>query len=426
MLQTQHISFKDWNPIGKPNWKKPHSSGDDTSKSLGDVNLKGKNSPKNKDSFGQAATLELSEAGIEKALSANKISTYKITSRTLKVGCKGDDVRALQINLKKLGYNVGTSDGIYGSSTRNAVILFQRAYGLSGDGIAEKNTLDAIDYTVRQKNNNILSKGQVGSEVANLQKKLITLGYFSGKSDGVFGKDTESAVVTFQKRYGLTANGLVGNDTRYKIEKAIASNQSSKTNHSGTVRNVPIDNNYKNKNVDMNNAKYVYDELIKAGFSKESAAAVMGNLDVEHSFSTSWKGDQGSVGIAQWRGSRKTDLEAYAKRQNGDVTDIKIQTSFLINVDMEKRLGKEGLKNFKKMTDYIDATDYFCDKFESPSSYKSREEWLKGKYGPDYAKHGGTYKIEWERYEWSEQLQKYELDLKKRRSASHYWYNNKR
>ena len=174
----------------------------------------------------------------------------------------------------------------------------------------------------------------------------------------------------------------------------------------------------------MDNATYVYSELIKAGFSKQSAAAVMGNLDVEHAFSTSWEGDQGSVGIAQWRGSRKADLEAYAKQQNGDVTDIKIQTSFMINVDMEKRLGKEGLQKLKNMTDYIDATDYFCDKFESPSSYKIREEWLNGKYGPNYAQHGGTYQIKWERYEWSDQLQKYELDLKKRRSAAKYWYDN--
>lgn len=352
------------------------------------------------------------------------------TTRTLKVGCSGADVTALQNKLNYLGYNCGNPDGKFGNGTKNVVISFQKTYGLTSDGIVGNNTLNAINTTVNRKNKNILSKGQVSDDVKKLQEDLISLGYLSGKADRAFGTKTESAVKAFQNKYGLTPDGLVGDNTRNKIKEIISNNNhdtqvpNPKPTESGTIRNVPIDNNYINKNVNVDNAKYVYNELIKAGFSKQSAAAVMGNLDVEHSFSTSWEGDQGSVGIAQWRDSRKKDLEAYAKQQNGDVTDIKIQTSFMINVDMEKRLGKEGLKNLKNMTDYIDAADYFCDKFESPSSYKSREEWLNGKYGPNYAEHGGTYQIKWERYEWSEQLQKYELDLKRRRSASRYWYNN--
>ena len=59
---------------------------------------------------------------------------------------------------------------------------------------------------------------------------------------------------------------------------------------------------------------------------------------------------------------------------------------------------------------------------ESPSSYENEDAWLNGKYGPNYAQHGGTYMIKWERYEWSEQLQLYELDLKGRRTAAKHWY----
>ncbi|MEZ3517065.1 MAG: peptidoglycan-binding protein [Lachnospiraceae bacterium] len=398
---------------------------------LNEAGLNRKNSTENKDPFGEAATLELTHDYVkEKAASADMVSASRAATRTLKVGSRGDDVKTLQANLNLLGYNAGTPDGIFGNGTKNAVISFQKTYGLSADGIAGTNTLDAISTTVNRKNKNILSKGQVSNDVKDLQNNLITLGYLSGTADGAFGKNTENAVIAFQKKYGLTPDGLVGNTTRNKIKEIVSNNNpgtqepNPKPTDNGTIRNVPIDTNYKNKNVNIDNATYVYNELIKAGFTKQSAAAVMGNLDVEHAFSTSWEGDQGSVGIAQWRGSRKTDLETYAKQQNGDVTDIKIQTSFMINVDMEKRLGKEGLKKLKNMTDYIDAADYFCDKFESPSSYKSRDEWLNGKYGPNYAEHGGTYQIKWERYEWSDQLQKYELDLKKRRSAARYWYNN--
>jgi len=435
MVQVQHISFKDWNPIGKPRKKTHGNSGDSPSSvkdgTLNEAGLNRKNSTENKDPFGEAATLELTHDYVkEKAASADMVSASRAATRTLKVGSRGDDVKTLQANLNLLGYNAGTPDGIFGNGTKNAVISFQKTYGLSADWIAGTNTLDAISTTVNRKNKNILSKGQVSNDVKDLQNNLITLGYLSGTADGAFGKNTENAVIAFQKKYGLTPDGLVGNTTRNKIKEIVSNNNpgtqepNPKPTDNGTIRNVPIDTNYKNKNVNIDNATYVYNELIKAGFTKQSAAAVMGNLDVEHAFSTSWEGDQGSVGIAQWRGSRKTDLETYAKQQNGSVTDIKIQTSFMINVDMEKRLGKEGLKKLKNMTDYIDAADYFCDKFESPSSYKSRDEWLNGKYGPNYAEHGGTYQIKWERYEWSDQLQKYELDLKKRRSAARYWYNN--
>ncbi len=194
--------------------------------------------------------------------------------------------------------------------------------------------------------------------------------------------------------------------------------------YKGTVRDVPLNESYKNNNVNVDNAKYVYSVLINAGFTKEAASAVMGNLDVEHAFSAEWSGDQGSVGIAQWKGSRKIQLEEYAQKNGGSTTDIEIQTAFMVEEDLENRLGKDGLEEFKNMTDFIDATDYFCDRYESPSCYSSYEQWENGKYGPNYASHGGEYEIAWGRYEWSDQLNKYELDLKGRRSAAMYWYNN--
>ncbi len=163
---------------------------------------------------------------------------------------------------------------------------------------------------------------------------------------------------------------------------------------------------YNNK-VNEANAKYVWDELIKAGFTKEAAAGIMGNLDAESAFKTDWSGDQGSVGIAQWRGTRKENLVKYAKENNGSETDIRIQTGFLIHQDLVARIGSSGVEKLKRMNDYIDATDYFCDKVESPSSYKNKSAWENGKYGPNYAQHGDTYQIKWERYTWSDQAQKY-------------------
>ena len=210
------------------------------------------------------------------------------------------------------------------------------------------------------------------------------------------------------------------NEEIAKIETKPVTTPEEGTKSNGTIRNVTLEK-YNNK-VNEANAKYVWDELIKAGFTKETATGTMGNLDAESAFKTDWSGDQGSVGIAQWRSTRKENLVKYAKENNGSKTDIRIQTGFLIHQDLVARIGSSGIEKLKRMNDYIDATDYFCDKVESPSSYKNKSEWENGKYGPNYAQYGGTYQIKWERYTWSDQAQKYLLDLGKRRAAADYWY----
>lgn len=55
-------------------------------------------------------------------------------------GARGNITKVLQGALICLCYNTGGFDGIYGSSTENAVIAFQKSHGLSPDGIAGKNT----------------------------------------------------------------------------------------------------------------------------------------------------------------------------------------------------------------------------------------------------------------------------------------------
>jgi|AGTN01.3.fsa_nt_gi Putative peptidoglycan-binding domain-containing protein len=57
-------------------------------------------------------------------------------SMVLKAGSSGEAVKALQLRLKKLGYFGGTGTGYYGSVTLAAVKSFQKARGLTADGIA--------------------------------------------------------------------------------------------------------------------------------------------------------------------------------------------------------------------------------------------------------------------------------------------------
>lgn len=61
-----------------------------------------------------------------------------------KMGSVGNEVTAIQNVLKKQGYYTGVVDGIFGSKTLAAVKSFQRANGLTVDGIAGPQTLKAL------------------------------------------------------------------------------------------------------------------------------------------------------------------------------------------------------------------------------------------------------------------------------------------
>ena len=70
----------------------------------------------------------------------------------------------------------------------------------------------------------ILTVGAKGDEVTRLQQRLKDLGYLSGKVDGQFGGGTKRAVISFQRRNGLTTDGVAGESTLAKLyaEDAVA------------------------------------------------------------------------------------------------------------------------------------------------------------------------------------------------------------
>jgi L,D-transpeptidase ErfK/SrfK len=68
------------------------------------------------------------------------------TGRILYLGVEnGSDIAQLQEILRRIGYYNGSIDGIYGEGTRNAVMDFQRDYGLIADGVVGVNTYDALE-----------------------------------------------------------------------------------------------------------------------------------------------------------------------------------------------------------------------------------------------------------------------------------------
>ena len=56
----------------------------------------------------------------------------------------------------------------------------------------------------------VYRQGSTGDAVRTIQTKLSNWGYFSGAIDGIYGPKTEEAVKYFQRKNGLTADGIVG------------------------------------------------------------------------------------------------------------------------------------------------------------------------------------------------------------------------
>lgn len=75
-----------------------------------------------------------------------------------------------------------------------------------------------------------IRRGSTGEYVTECQRDLIKLGYSVGPSgaDGVFGRNTETAVKAFQAKMGLTSDGIVGAKTWEALDKAVGPDPSEK------------------------------------------------------------------------------------------------------------------------------------------------------------------------------------------------------
>ena len=73
----------------------------------------------------------------------------------------------------------------------------------------------------------VLKQGNTGTNVKTMQTKLKNWGYYAGAVDGIFGPQTKSAVIYFQKRNGLVADGIVGPKTLAALGMTISGGTNS-------------------------------------------------------------------------------------------------------------------------------------------------------------------------------------------------------
>ena len=228
---------------------------------------------------------------------------------TLCQGSRGAAVEGLQRKLSELGHSPGRADGVFGPNTRAAVRDFQRAQGLSVDGVVGSQTWSALgtaqpssaasssaaSHADRGRGSSppsapvehgglsnetlaaraastsnarsaqsMLRQGARGPEVEQLQSKLSQLGYNPGRADGIFGRRTLAAVRGFQRAQGLSADGIVGPNTRAALAnpQARPAGTTGSSASSGAAANTPTGrgtaNDFVNHALAQRGDRYIY------------------------------------------------------------------------------------------------------------------------------------------------------------------------
>lgn len=126
-------------------------------------------------------------------------------------------MRDVQHRLVALGIGVGDDEsGVYGSGTVAAIRDFQERRGLRLDGVCGADTWAALVEAGWRLGDRplFLTVPMVrGDDVAELQRRLGSLGFDAGRVDGIFGERTERALRDFQRNGGLVTDSICGSAT---------------------------------------------------------------------------------------------------------------------------------------------------------------------------------------------------------------------
>lgn len=147
---------------------------------------------------------------------------------------------------------------------------------------------------------------------------------------------------------------------------------------------------------DGTNCMMVYLYLKQAGFSDAAASGVIGNMCQECAHGSSdlrpaMESADGSIGLLQWKGGRRTSLENLATNRNSNWMDISVQIEYLLQ---EINSGNQWmwtsyaskhypaeddllLEEYKQSDDPEKATEIFCAKFVRPDYEKANLNYRK-------------------------------------------------
>lgn len=133
------------------------------------------------------------------------------------VGHAVADVRRMLASIGLLDNTDPERAHVFDDATELAVRHFQQRRGISVDGVVGEETYTALTSAHWRLGDRVLGHDAVqpltGDDVTELQTKLMELGYHLTRADGVFGLATAEALRSFQREYGLIADGICGPGT---------------------------------------------------------------------------------------------------------------------------------------------------------------------------------------------------------------------
>ncbi len=196
------------------------------------------------------------------------------------LGDKGEQIKLLQEALKATGYYNGQITGVVDQATVNAIKQFQQANNITPDGIVgavtkaellQKSGITNLTPTNLPAPTSVVKRGDSGNSVRWVQEKLKIAGYLKGNITGFFGISTETAVKQFQQSRKLTADGIVGANTRNALSKV--SSQRPPTTTSSTVPTGVL-----RKGDSGSSVRWVQEKLKIKGFFNHEITGVFGEL----------------------------------------------------------------------------------------------------------------------------------------------------
>lgn len=187
---------------------------------------------------------------------------------TMRSGDTGYQVSELQEQLKTLGFYEGEATGVYDAATVAAVKAFQKKNNLTVNGVTDSKVYSALKVillptavantaatpapaSVTADNVIVLRRGTRGLAVTRVQERLVALGYYSVIPDGIYDADDIAAVKEFQKKNGLTADGVAGLETQQKLFDASALSASATPTPKPTVTPSPAPTAVPNTNTTL-------------------------------------------------------------------------------------------------------------------------------------------------------------------------------
>ncbi|MDA3628580.1 N-acetylmuramoyl-L-alanine amidase [Saccharopolyspora oryzae] len=133
------------------------------------------------------------------------------------VGPAVAEIRNTLAALGLLAANGRTDPALFDDAVEQAVRVFQQQRGLITDGIVGPATYRALTEARWRLGDRslafLVSKPISGDDVFALQERLLELGFDAGRPDGIFGRETEQALRSFQREYGLNPDGICGPGT---------------------------------------------------------------------------------------------------------------------------------------------------------------------------------------------------------------------